>query len=61
MDPDHIPFPIFFDHTTFFNDEKVGFVQVAQAYYNHNKFFTAAAAAEQRILFYGPTLNGVWS
>ena len=32
LDPDHIPFPNFLDHTLgFFRDEKVGFVQVCQA------------------------------
>lgn len=61
MDPDHIPFPNFFDHTLgFFKDEKVGFVQVAQAYYNQYRSFTAAAAAEQTYTFYGPTQMGLF-
>lgn len=56
LDPDHIPFPNFLDHTLgFFNDEKVGFVQVSQAYYNQYRSFTAAGAAEQTYTFYGPT------
>ena len=55
LDPDHIPFPNFLDHTLgFFNDEKVGFVQVSQAYYNQYRSFTAAGAAEQTYSFYGP-------
>jgi cellulose synthase (UDP-forming) len=61
MDPDHIPFPNFFDHTLgFFKDEKVGFVQVAQAYYNQYRSFTATAAAEQTYAFYGPTQMGLF-
>ncbi len=56
LDPDHIPFPNFFDHTLgFFRDENVGFVQVSQAYYNQYRSFTAAGAAEQTYTFYGPT------
>jgi cellulose synthase (UDP-forming) len=56
LDPDHIPFPNFLDHTLgFFQDEKVGFVQVSQAYYNQYRSFTAAGAAEQTYTFYGPT------
>lgn len=56
LDPDHIPFPNFFDEVLgFFNDEKIGFVQVSQAYYNQYKSFTAKGAAEQTYGFYGPT------
>ncbi len=56
LDPDHIPFPDFLDHTLgFFRDEKTGFVQVSQAYYNQYRSFTAAGAAEQTYMFYGPT------
>lgn len=56
MDPDHIPFPNFFDEVLgYFEDEKVGFVQVSQAYYNQYRSFTAAGAAEQTYTFYGPT------
>lgn len=62
LDPDHIPFPNFFDEVLgFFEDEKVGYVQVAQAYYNQYRSFIASAAAEQTYSFYGPTqiaLNG---
>lgn len=61
MDPDHIPFPNFFDHTLgFFDNEKVGFVQVAQAYYNQYRSFTAIAAAQQTYAFYGPTQMGLF-
>ena len=56
LDPDHIPFPEFLDHTLgYFEDEKVGFVQVSQAYYNQYRSFTAKGAAEQTYNFYGPT------
>jgi cellulose synthase (UDP-forming) len=56
LDPDHIPFSNFFDHTLgYFKDEKVGFVQVSQAYYNQYRSFTAKGAAEQTYAFYGPT------
>jgi cellulose synthase (UDP-forming) len=65
LDPDHIPFPEFLDHTLgYFQDENVGFVQVCQAYYNQYRSFTAAGAAEQTYTFYGPTqmaLHGVGS
>ncbi|PLX10094.1 MAG: integral membrane glycosyltransferase, partial [Marinilabiliales bacterium] len=60
MDPDHIPFPNFLDKVLgYFKDEKVGFVQVAQAYYNQYRSFTAKGAAEQTYTFYGPTLMGL--
>ncbi|MES2795406.1 MAG: glycosyltransferase family 2 protein [Bacteroidota bacterium] len=56
LDPDHIPFPNFFDEVLgYFADEQVGYVQVSQAYYNQYKSFTAKAAAEQTYGFYGPT------
>ncbi len=56
LDPDHLPFPNFFDHTLgYFQDEQVGFVQVSQAYYNQYRSFTACGAAEQTYQFYGPT------
>ena len=56
LDPDHVPFAEFFDHTLgFFGDEKIGFVQVSQAYYNQYRSFTARGAAEQTYTFYGPT------
>lgn len=56
LDPDHIPFPNFLDEVLgYFEDEKVGYVQVSQAYYNQYKSFTARAAAEQTYGFYGPT------
>lgn len=60
IDPDHIPKKDFFEYTLpAFNDEKVGFVQVVQAYYNTGESFVADAAAEQTFGFYGPTLMGL--
>jgi cellulose synthase/poly-beta-1,6-N-acetylglucosamine synthase-like glycosyltransferase len=61
MDPDHIPFPNFLDNVLgYFKDDIVGFVQVAQAYYNQYRSFTAKGAAEQTYTFYGPTLMGLY-
>jgi cellulose synthase (UDP-forming) len=61
LDPDHIPFPNFLEHTLgFFRDKKVGFVQVSQAYYNQYRSFTARGAAEQTYTFYGPTQMGLY-
>ena len=60
LDPDHVPFPEFLDRVLGqFSDAGVGFVQVAQAYYNQDRSFTAAAAAEQTYAFYGPVLMGL--
>ncbi|WP_324675503.1 glycosyltransferase [Hymenobacter sp. GOD-10R] len=60
LDPDHIPFPNFLDEVLgYFDDEQVGFVQVAQAYYNQYRSFTARGAAEQTYGFYGPTQMGM--
>ncbi|HUF51563.1 MAG TPA: glycosyltransferase family 2 protein [Longimicrobiales bacterium] len=60
LDPDHIPFPMFLDRVIgHFSDERIGFVQVAQAYYNQTRSFTARAAAEQTYIFYGPTQMGL--
>lgn len=61
MDPDHIPFPNFLDKVLgYFRDENIGFVQVAQTYYNQYRSFTAKGAAEQTYTFYGPTLMGLF-
>ncbi|TXE05152.1 glycosyltransferase family 2 protein [Algoriphagus aquimarinus] len=60
LDPDHIPFPNFLDEVLgYFDEEKVGFVQVSQAYYNQSLSFTAKAASEQTYTFYGPTQMGM--
>jgi len=61
LDPDHIPFPEFLDRVLgHFQDRRVGFVQVSQAYYNQGRSFTAAGAAEQTYAFYGPGLMGLY-
>lgn len=60
LDPDHIPFSMFFDRVLgYFNDPEVGFVQVSQAYYNAGESFVARAAAEQTFAFYGPIMQGM--
>jgi cellulose synthase (UDP-forming) len=60
LDPDHIPFPMFLDRVLgHFQDEEVGFVQVAQAYGNARESFVARAAAEQTYAFYGPIMQGM--
>lgn len=61
LDPDHLPFPEFLDRVLgYFDDPQVAFVQVAQAYYNQHRSFTAAGAAEQTYAFYGPGLMGLY-
>jgi len=61
LDPDHVPFPDFLDRVMgYFGDEKTGFVQVCQAYYNQSRSFTAKGAAEQTYAFYGPILMGMF-
>lgn len=60
LDPDHIPFANFLDRVLgYFARPRVGFVQVAQAYYNQGQSFTARAAAEQTYTFYGATQAGL--
>ncbi len=60
LDPDHIPFENCLDRILgAFSDERVGFVQVAQAYYNAGRSFVARAAAEQTFAFYGPIMQGM--
>ena len=61
LDPDHIPFPNFFDEVLgYFEDSTLGYVQVSQAYYNQYRSFTAKGAAEQTYSFYGPTQMGMY-
>ncbi|HUP18337.1 MAG TPA: glycosyltransferase family 2 protein [Gemmatimonadota bacterium] len=60
LDPDHVPFQEFLDRVLgHFDDPEVGFVQVAQGYYNQRRSFTARGAAEQTYAFYGPTMMGL--
>jgi cellulose synthase (UDP-forming) len=61
LDPDHLPFPMFLDRVLgHFDDDRVGFVQVAQAYYNQDRSITARGAAEQTYAFYGPGQMGLY-
>jgi cellulose synthase (UDP-forming) len=61
LDPDHLPFPEFLDTVLgHFVDDRVGFVQVPQTYYNQGRSFTARAAAEQTYAFYGPGQMGLY-
>jgi cellulose synthase (UDP-forming) len=60
LDPDHEPFPDFLDEVLpYFEDEKVGFVQVPQVYYNQDNTIIANAAAQQTYQFYGPIMMGL--
>jgi cellulose synthase (UDP-forming) len=60
LDPDHLPFPQLLDRVLGqFADPRVGYVQIAQAYYNQPRSFVAHAAAEQTYMFYGPTQMGL--
>lgn len=57
LDPDHIPAPNFIDRVLpYFEDEKIGYAQCVQAYYNQNESLIAKAAAEQTYSFYGPMM-----
>ncbi|WP_285651690.1 glycosyltransferase family 2 protein [Allomuricauda sp. NBRC 101325] len=57
LDPDHVPNPDFLDRVVpYFADEKIGFVQVVQGYYNKGKSLVARGAAEQTFHFYGPMM-----
>ena len=60
IDPDHRPRADFLDRALpWFEDARIGFVQVVQAYYNTRESFVADAAAEQTFGFYGPTMLGL--
>ncbi len=60
LDPDHIPAPELLDRVLpYFEDEKVGFVQTIQGYYNQSESSVAKGAAEQTYMFYGPLMMGM--
>lgn len=60
IDPDHIVTEGFLSAVVpYFEDPRVGFVQVAQAYYNQRDSLIARAGAEQTYLFYGPVMQGL--
>ena len=57
LDPDHVPKEDFLDEILpYFMDEKIGFVQSVQAYYNVDESLVAKGAAEQTYHFYGPVM-----
>jgi cellulose synthase/poly-beta-1,6-N-acetylglucosamine synthase-like glycosyltransferase len=57
LDPDHIPHPEFLHRVLpYFEDDKVGYVQIVQAYGNQEESFVARGAAEQTYHFYGPMM-----
>ena len=60
IDPDHRPRPDLLDRALpWFDDDRIGFVQVVQAYYNTGESFIAEGAAEETFGFYGPTQMGL--
>jgi cellulose synthase/poly-beta-1,6-N-acetylglucosamine synthase-like glycosyltransferase len=57
LDPDHVPQPDFLEPIlAHFNDPRIGFVQIVQAYYNLGENFIAKGAAQQTFQFYGPIM-----
>jgi cellulose synthase (UDP-forming) len=57
LDPDHVPHPAFLDRVLpYFEDPKMGYVQVVQAYGNQNESLIALGAAQQTYTFYGPMM-----
>jgi len=57
LDPDHVPFSNFLDPiVTHFNDPKIGYVQIVQAYKNNDEGLIAKGAAQQTYQFYGPMM-----
>ncbi|MBS1565058.1 MAG: glycosyltransferase, partial [Bacteroidetes bacterium] len=60
LDPDHVPLPQFLDEVLpYFEDPRVGFVQVAQVYKNAGDSWIARGAAQQTYSFYGPLMMGM--
>lgn len=57
LDPDHVPRENFIEELVpYFENEKIGFVQTIQAYYNVDESLVAKGAAEQTFHFYGPVM-----
>jgi cellulose synthase (UDP-forming) len=53
FDPDHVPHRDFLTHLLgYFDDEKIGYVQATQAYYNQPASFIARGAAEETYSYY---------
>jgi hypothetical protein len=56
FDPDHVPDSSFLSRVLgYFDDPKVGYVQVAQAYYNQKASFISRGAAEESYAYYSYT------
>jgi cellulose synthase (UDP-forming) len=56
IDPDHVPTPTFLSEVLgYFDDSRIGYVQVAQAYYNQEASFIARGAAEETYAHYSAT------
>jgi cellulose synthase (UDP-forming) len=56
IDPDHVPTPTFLSEGLgYFDDPRIGYVQVAQAYYNQGASFIARGAAEETYAYYAAT------
>lgn len=54
LDPDHIPFPNFFNEVLgYFDDPSVGYVQVSQAYYNQYRPSRPKVPPNKPMLFMG--------
>ena len=57
LDPDHVPFPDFLDPIiSHFDNPEIGYVQIVQAYKNHDEGLIAKGAAQQTYQFYGPMM-----
>jgi len=57
LDPDHVPSENFLDEVLpYFEDERIGFVQTVQSYYNVKQSSVARGASEQTLHFYGPIM-----
>lgn len=57
LDPDHVPSPEFLNHVLpYFEDKKIGFVQIVQAYNNIHESYVAKGSAQQTFQFYGPIM-----
>lgn len=57
LDPDHVPFPDFLDPIiSHFDNPEIGYVQIVQAYKNHDESLIAKGAAQQTYQFYGPMM-----
>jgi cellulose synthase/poly-beta-1,6-N-acetylglucosamine synthase-like glycosyltransferase len=57
LDPDHVPVPEFLDSVVpYFSDERIGYVQIVQAYSNRDESLVAKGAAQQTFQFYGPMM-----